>query len=81
MNFNVLLLKKRQRKADCNYQLRQRLVANARERDRTESVNHAFNLLRDLIPTEPHDRKLSKIETLRLASSYINHLDNVKNAL
>lgn len=81
MNFNVLLLKKRQPKVDSNYQLRQRLVANARERDRTESVNHAFNLLRNLIPTEPRDRKLSKIEILRLASSYINHLDNVKNAL
>lgn len=30
-----------------------------------------------LIPTEPADRKLSKIETLRLASSYISHLDAV----
>jgi transcription factor 15 len=26
------------------------------------------------IPTEPVDRKLSKIETLRLATSYIEHL-------
>lgn len=31
-------------------------------------------MLRTLIPTEPADRKLSKIETLRLASSYISHL-------
>lgn len=31
-------------------------------------------MLRTLIPTEPKDRKLSKIETLRLASSYIAHL-------
>ena len=38
------------------------------------SVNSAFTLLRTLIPTEPADRKLSKIETLRLASSYIAHL-------
>ena len=29
------------------------------------SVNTAFSALRDLIPTEPVDRKLSKIETLR----------------
>merc|ERR1712013_246129 len=45
-----------------------------RERDRTLSVNSAFNTLRELIPTEPLDRKLSKIETLRLATSYIQHL-------
>ena len=38
------------------------------------SVNSAFTMLRTLIPTEPADRKLSKIETLRLASSYISHL-------
>lgn len=38
------------------------------------SVNSAFQILRVLIPTEPKDRKLSKIETLRLAKSYINHL-------
>ncbi|XP_036144980.1 pancreas transcription factor 1 subunit alpha [Monomorium pharaonis] len=38
------------------------------------SVNTAFSALRTLIPTEPADRKLSKIETLRLASSYISHL-------
>nr|XP_032800429.1 basic helix-loop-helix transcription factor scleraxis-like [Petromyzon marinus] len=56
---------------------RQRQAANARERDRTHSVNSAFTALRTLIPTEPADRKLSKIETLRLASSYISHLGNV----
>ncbi|XP_010889859.1 basic helix-loop-helix transcription factor scleraxis [Esox lucius] len=56
---------------------RQRNAANARERDRTNSVNTAFTALRTLIPTEPADRKLSKIETLRLASSYISHLGNV----
>ncbi|XP_045625578.1 neurogenin-1 isoform X2 [Procambarus clarkii] len=53
---------------------KQRCHANARERDRTHSVNSAFSTLRTLIPTEPADRKLSKIETLRLASSYISHL-------
>ncbi len=55
----------------------QRQVANQRERDRTHSVNTAFLQLRNLIPTEPLDRKLSKIETLRLAGSYINHLYSV----
>ncbi|CAI5762533.1 transcription factor 15-like [Podarcis lilfordi] len=56
---------------------KQRQAANARERDRTHSVNTAFSTLRTLIPTEPADRKLSKIETLRLASSYISHLANM----
>lgn len=54
-----------------------RLKVNARERDRTQSVNTAFTTLRTLIPTEPCDRKLSKIEILRLAKSYIEHLDAV----
>lgn len=55
----------------------QRKAANARERDRTHSVNSAFTTLRTLIPTEPADRKLSKIETIRLATSYIAHLQTV----
>ncbi|XP_030747460.1 basic helix-loop-helix transcription factor scleraxis isoform X2 [Sitophilus oryzae] len=64
---------------DFSAPLKQRSQANARERDRTHShycfsVNTAFTTLRTLIPTEPKDRKLSKIETLRLASSYISHL-------
>uniref|UniRef100_A0A8C6URQ1 Transcription factor 15 n=1 Tax=Neogobius melanostomus TaxID=47308 RepID=A0A8C6URQ1_9GOBI len=56
---------------------KQRNVENAKERHRTHNVNTAFIALRTLIPTEPIDRKLSKIETLRLASSYISHLANV----
>ncbi|BFZ01862.1 hypothetical protein BsWGS_04900 [Bradybaena similaris] len=56
---------------------RPRCSANNRERDRTQSVNTAFVTLRTLIPTEPADRKLSKIETLRLAASYIAHLSTV----
>ena len=53
---------------------------NERERGRTQSVNGAFHHLRGLIPTEPVDRKLSKIETLRLATSYIEHLVNQLNS-
>ncbi|NXG21936.1 TCF15 factor, partial [Grallaria varia] len=54
-----------------------RAAANARERHRTHSVNAAFGALRTLIPTRPADRRLSKVETLRLAASYIAHLANV----
>ncbi|XP_059487190.1 basic helix-loop-helix transcription factor scleraxis-like [Neocloeon triangulifer] len=52
-----------------------RTDANIRERMRTHSVNSAMSTLRTLIPTEPANRKLSKIEILRLACSYIAHLD------
>lgn len=51
--------------------------ANRRERVRTENVNAGFDSLRKLIPTDPVDRKLSKIEVLRLATSYIHHLYNL----
>ncbi|XP_016988550.1 basic helix-loop-helix transcription factor scleraxis [Drosophila rhopaloa] len=49
---------------------------NARERYRTFNVNSAYEALRNLIPTEPINRKLSKIEIIRLASSYITHLSS-----
>ncbi|KAH8270035.1 hypothetical protein KR018_002848 [Drosophila ironensis] len=49
---------------------------NARERYRTFNVNAAYEALRGLIPTEPVNRKLSKIEIIRLASSYITHLNS-----
>ena len=57
-----------------------RMEANARERDRTCNLNTAYKRLRDMIPTEPQNRKLSKIEILRLAKSYIEHLQNVRCA-
>ncbi|KAF0313782.1 Basic helix-loop-helix transcription factor scleraxis [Amphibalanus amphitrite] len=57
-----------------------RVFANAKERDRTNNVNTAFSRLRTMIPTQPADRKLSKIETLRLACSYITHLDTQLSA-
>lgn len=52
----------------------QRFKANKKERRRTQSINQAFNELRRHIPDVPSDTKLSKIKTLRLAISYINHL-------
>jgi hypothetical protein len=54
--------------------------ANRRERVRTENVNAGFERLRKLIPTEPENRKLSKIEILRLSTSYIKHLYNLTKA-
>ncbi len=57
----------------------QRVMANVRERQRTQSLNDAFSQLRKIIPTLPSD-KLSKIQTLKLASRYIDFLYQV-NAL
>lgn len=51
-----------------------RSMANVRERQRTQSLNEAFTALRKIIPTLPSD-KLSKIQTLKLASRYVkNHI-------
>ncbi|XP_068428894.1 twist-related protein 2 [Clinocottus analis] len=54
----------------------QRCLANVRERQRTQSLNEAFSSLRKIIPTLPSD-KLSKIQTLKLASRYIDFLCQV----
>ena len=54
----------------------QRVLANVRERQRTQSLNDAFAQLRQIIPTLPSD-KLSKIQTLKLASNYIDFLYQV----
>ncbi|NWU13880.1 HAND2 protein, partial [Cephalopterus ornatus] len=40
----------------------------------TQSINSAFAELRECIPNVPADTKLSKIKTLRLATSYIAYL-------
>ena len=54
----------------------QRVMANVRERQRTQSLNDAFAQLRQIIPTLPSD-KLSKIQTLKLATRYIDFLYSV----
>jgi len=54
----------------------QRVMANVRERQRTQSLNEAFASLRKIIPTLPSD-KLSKIQTLKLATRYIDFLYQV----
>ncbi|XP_066472890.1 heart- and neural crest derivatives-expressed protein 1 [Tiliqua scincoides] len=51
--------------------------APRKERRRTESLNSAFAELRERIPNVPADTKLSKIKTLRLATSYIAYLMEV----
>lgn len=64
---DLLLLQKKQR----------RCAANMRERNRMHVVNFAFDRLREVVPSYPANRKLSKIETLRMACSYIQELNNL----
>ena len=47
------------------------------EKTRLVSINEAFEILRTHIPTFPYERRLSKIDTLHLAISYINLLECV----
>lgn len=58
-------------------QPRQRRAANLRERRRMLSINSAFEALRGRVPTFPYERRLSKIDTLRLAIAYIALLRDI----
>ena len=52
----------------------QRNAANARERARMRVLSRAFCRLKTTLPWVPADTKLSKLDTLRLATTYIAHL-------
>lgn len=57
------------------------LRRNARERERQGRLNNAFDVLRGVIPDylsgKGQDRKLTQIETLRLATHYIEALSEM----
>ncbi|NWT09683.1 HEN1 protein, partial [Vireo altiloquus] len=65
--------RRRRRRATAKY----RTAHATRERIRVEAFNVAFAELRRLLPTLPPDKKLSKIEILRLAICYISYLNHV----
>ncbi|XP_014663375.1 PREDICTED: helix-loop-helix protein 1-like [Priapulus caudatus] len=65
--------RRRRRRATQKY----RTAHATRERVRVEAFNVAFAELRKLLPTLPPDKKLSKIEILRLAICYISYLNHV----
>ncbi|XP_019370870.1 PREDICTED: achaete-scute homolog 4 [Gavialis gangeticus] len=50
---------------------------NERERQRVRCVNEGYARLRDHLPKELADKRLSKVETLRAAISYIKHLQSL----
>lgn len=55
----------------------QRNAANARERARMRVLSKAFCRLKTSLPWVPPDTKLSKLDTLRLAATYIAHLRKI----
>ncbi|KAM7380441.1 hypothetical protein PAMP_003736 [Pampus punctatissimus] len=65
--------KRRRRRATAKY----RSAHATRERIRVVAFNMAFAELRKLLPTLPPDKRLSKIEILRLAICYISYLNHV----
>lgn len=65
---------KSRRSNNINAQSQQRQAANLRERRRMQNINEAFEGLRAHIPTLPYEKKLSKVDTLKLAISYITFL-------
>ena len=68
------------KKSKLLHQQPQGVGSNKKERRRTQSINNAFASLRDCIPNVPCDTKLSKIKTLRLATSYIDYLMQLLNS-
>uniref|UniRef100_A0A8C9SFY0 Achaete-scute family bHLH transcription factor 4 n=1 Tax=Scleropages formosus TaxID=113540 RepID=A0A8C9SFY0_SCLFO len=53
---------------------------NERERQRVRCVNEGYARLREHLPQELEDKRLSKVETLRAAISYIKHLQGLLGA-
>lgn len=62
---------------DRNQNVGQRHAANLRERKRMQSINDAFEGLRTHIPVHPYEKRLSKVDTLRLAIDYIAFLNRL----
>ncbi|XP_003374743.1 protein lin-32 [Trichinella spiralis] len=56
---------------------RRRLAANERERRRMNSLNGAFDNLRNVLPSIESGKNLSKIETLLMAQEYIRVLQEL----
>ncbi|KAI0211708.1 Fer3-like protein, partial [Lamellibrachia satsuma] len=55
----------------------QRRAANIRERRRMFQLNEAFDILRKRVPTFAYEKKLSRIDTLKLAVTYIEFMTDM----
>uniref|UniRef100_A0A3P9C1A1 Achaete-scute family bHLH transcription factor 4 n=1 Tax=Maylandia zebra TaxID=106582 RepID=A0A3P9C1A1_9CICH len=63
----------------CDYSFEPAFIRkrNERERHRVRCVNEGYARLREHLPHEFDDKRLSKVETLRAAIDYIKHLQNL----
>lgn len=52
-------------------------ITDSREKKRLSNINGAFERLKEVIPTFPFEKRLTKIETLKLAISYIGMLRDI----
>ncbi|XP_069139168.1 achaete-scute homolog 3-like [Argopecten irradians] len=50
---------------------------NERERERVRCVNEGYSRLREHLPLERKDKRISKVDTLRKAIDYIKHLEDI----
>ena len=57
--------------------IEQRRAANIRERRRMFQLNEAFDILRKRVPTFAYEKKLSRIDTLKLAVTYIEFMTDM----
>ena len=76
---NKIRVKHKRRKYSGQQRFYMRHAANLRERKRMQSINEAFEGLRSHIPTLPYEKRLSKVDTLRLAIGYISFLGEMLN--
>ena len=56
-------------------------MANARERRRMNGLNDAFDRLREVVPNVNSEQKMSKIETLLVAQTYIKALAKLMDSI
>lgn len=63
----------------CDYSFEPAFIRkrNERERHRVRCVNEGYARLREHLPQEFEDKRLSKVETLRAAIDYIKHLQSL----
>ena len=62
---------------DCNLEPAFIQKRNERERIRVRQINESYARLREHLPNEPTQKRMSKVETLRAAIRYIRCLETL----